>query len=62
MMVGMSVLAIWVAGHPAVHLTAGQAARRRPTGLGVLCCIAVVLLALAILIIYRSRRNRDSGG
>lgn len=54
----MSVLAIWLTDQPALHVTVEQAARRRPTGLGVLCCIAVVLLVLAILFIYRSWGNR----
>jgi hypothetical protein len=66
---GMSVLvsllaeARWLAEPPALLAAAGEEAQRRPrvSGLGVLCCLAVVLLALAIFIVATRWRGRGGG-
>jgi hypothetical protein len=60
---GMSVLAFWLAERPALLAAADEVAQRRPrvSGLGVLCCLAVVLLALAIFIVATRWRGRGGG-
>ncbi len=59
----MSVVARWLAEGPALLAAGGEAAQRRPrvSGLGVLCCLAVVLVALAIFIVVTRWRGRGGG-
>ncbi len=58
----MTVLAQFMADNPVLLAEGVQAARRRPTGLGVLCCIGAVLVVLLIVIIARNRRGRGDRG
>jgi hypothetical protein len=64
MMVGMSVRACWLASGPAVIAAGEEVSDRRPqvTGLGVLFCLAVVLVILLVVIIANSWRARRNGG
>jgi hypothetical protein len=56
----MRFLVLWLAAAPAVLAAGGDEAQRRPrvSGLGVLCCLAVVLVALGIFIVFTRRRGR----
>jgi hypothetical protein len=65
----MSVLAYWLAERPALErpalVAAGSEAaqqRRGVSGLGVVCCLAVVLVALAVYILIRNRSSGGGGG
>jgi hypothetical protein len=63
-MKGMSVLVLWLAERPALVAAGSEAAQRRPrvSGLGVLCCLAVVLVALAIFVVVTRWRGGGGGG